>query len=874
MNYKNEELLKAEILRRQKIKKRIILSILVALLICLIGAVSYAAFVILTKADDIDTANIYSQINQRTTLYDDEGREIENLYSSGGNRTLINFADIPDDMINAVVAIEDKTFWDHHGFNIVRMIGAIKERILSGEPISGTSTITQQLARNVFLSETMTERSMQRKILEAWYTVQLEKELSKEQIIEAYLNTVYFGFNSYGIEAAADNYFSKSACDLTTEECIALAALPQSPDTYALVTTDENGILKYNGDMSKERRLLVAKLMYQEGTLSKKELSAVQADSLGDHINVRETETNTASYYTDYAIDIAVKDLAEEFSISEEQAYQMVYTKGLKIYTCLNTQIQDVLTNEINNPDNYTGIASYNTDSAGNILNASDGSILARPRSSYIDDNGRFVFKTSEYKMNEDGSMTIYKGKRLALYEAAASDGTSYVTVSFRTLYTNEGGLSFIDGGSLNIPEGYTTFDNNENCVVSERFFEDYPEFFVSQEDKLVVESSGYTLSEKMNQPQAAAAIIENDTGELKAMVGGRGGVGRQLYNRAVNPRQPGSAIKPIAVYGPALQMSAKAVETGESMNLDSADGSDYGEYITAGSIINDAPVTVGGKVWPKNSSGGYQGKMTLRRAVEQSCNVAAYKVFTQIGEDYSIEKLKEAGITTIDEEGDTNDYNAAALALGGMTEGIKPLEMTAAYATFPNGGIYKEPKLYTKILDHSGNVLLEADNEETQVYSSGVAYIMTDILQTAVSKGTGSNAKIGIQPVGGKTGTTSDQYDIWFAGFTPQYSMALWEGNDFNIQLSSMSSAAASFWASIMKRVCTSSASFRQMPSSVEKIAGEYYIKGTMQKIQEEVTTENTETESEVETTVRETDSTEYEDESDDSDNWEDYFD
>ena len=195
---------------------------------------------------------------------------------------------------------------------------------------------------------------------------------------------------------------------------------------------------------------------------------------------------------------------------------------------------------------------------------------------------------------------------------------------------------------------------------------------------------------------------------------------------------------------------------------------------------------------------------------------------------------LKKVGVTTVDEEGDANDMNPAALALGGMTSGISPLEMAAAFATFPNGGVYNEPIAYTKVLDVNDEVLFEKKAEGKQVYDEGVAWIMTDILRTTVSRGIAGSARLSSQPVGGKTGTTSDNYDIWFCGFTPQYSAAVWVGNDFNISLTSGSGAMARFFSEVMDQVCGDlpRGSFKSKPSSVEMINGEYYVKGTYSRV------------------------------------------
>ena len=256
------------------------------------------------------------------------------------------------------------------------------------------------------------------------------------------------------------------------------------------------------------------------------------------------------------------------------------------------------------------------------------------------------------------------------------------VSIQFKGMYTQEGNVFyFIESGALSIPQGYTTRDSSGNAVISAKFFKDYPEFFVANGNNLVVSSNNYSIKQKVRQPQAATVVLENSTGEIKAMMGGRGAKGKQLYNRATSARQPGSSIKPIASYGPALQMSYEYAQDNKKMKLNNSDGSDWGDYITAGSVINDAPVKNNGKAWPKNWYSGYKGQMTLRHAVQQSVNTCSVKTFQQIGAEYSASMLKKEGVTTVDEEGDVNDLNAAALALGGMTNGISPLEMTAAYA-------------------------------------------------------------------------------------------------------------------------------------------------------------------------------------------------
>lgn len=837
--------------------KAIIKTIIALGLMCVFLVGIYVGFIFL-KAPAINTDDIYSQISQRSIMYDCNGKEVDSLYFSDGNRTVVDYDKIPENMSNAIIAIEDQKFRTHNGFNFIRMIGAIRDSVFGGGEISGTSTVTQQLARNVYLSEIKSQRSMSRKLTEMYCTIVLEKKLTKDQIMEAYLNTIYLGFNSYGVEAAAESYFDKHAKDLTLEQCAALAALPQSPDTYALVYSDyynanttlpkikktDTVTYLYNGDMTKDRRDFVLNNMCNMGFISEQERDEALSKDIRKEIKIGAiSDADKTSYYTDYCLDKLIDDIMDEYSISESDAENMVYTKGLKIYTAMDADIQNIMEEEFADDDNFTSISYTRTNDDGNIV-SDQGVVLAYKYSNYINDNGNFVLKKNECKKNSDGSLTIYKGKRLNFYNTE-SDAGSDISVEFKGLYKtdSDGKFYFIESGALSIPQGYKSYDDNGNCVVSAQFFTDYPDFFKKTDGGYRVTNDNYSLKQKVRQPQAASVIIENKTGEVKGMMGGRGASGKQLYNRAVNPRQPGSSIKPIAVYGPALQMSYEYHEENKRLGLDTSEGSDWGKYITAGSVVNDSLTKDGnGKVWPLNDDHGYHGPQTVREALQQSLNVCSYKIFQQIdrntGADYCLDMLEKSGITTLDREA---DKNPAAISLGGLTRGLTPLEEAAAYEVFPNKGVYKTPVFYTKVMDSKGELLFENSTEETKVYDPGVAWIMTDVLRTVVTNGIGRNASIPSQPSAGKTGTTSNMYDIWFSGFTPQYTMSLWMGNDINMSVSNYSYKAAGFWGSIMQRVCEDipRGSFFEMPHNVVQTNGEYYIKGTYSHVAKKRTKE-----------------------------------
>lgn len=836
--------------KKKSLFKRIIMAVLAVFITACLAMCCYAG-VIIIKAPKIDPSNIYETLNESSILYDQNGKEVSKVYAgTDGNRTNIEYSEIPEDMINAIVAIEDKTFWKHHGFNIIRIFGAIKDSLFNSTSISGTSTLTQQLARNIYLTN---ERSLNRKIKEAYYTVCLERNLTKEQIIEAYLNTINLGYGCYGIQSAAQAYFSKDAKDLNLLECASLAALPQSPTTNALVLryekgtvskddsniikTDSSWIYYYNGDTSKQRRDTVLEFMCEQGYISEAQRDEALNDDLRDDIKLGASSSSSfASYFTDYVIQEVIADLVEQEGMSESQAAQYVYSGGLKIYTTLDSKAQKIVEKEYRNAGNFPGISYLNTDSSGNIIN--EGAITLYAYSNFFDSEGSFTLKPDEYKWRKDGSLVLYKDKRLNFYETEY-EGETDCNIEFKDLYIQENGIFYtVEGGVVSIDAKYKTKTDKGNVIISADFFDDHPDFFTETSSGLMIAQTGYTLRQKVRQPQSSMVILDNKTGQIKAMIGGRDTEGNMLYNRAESPRQPGSSIKPLAVYSAALQQGADAAAAGKkqtfSYTFDKNNDSSYGGWWTANSYINDAKMTVNGQVWPKNWYNDYRGWMTFRTAVEQSVNVCAVKVFSEVGADYSASQLEKFGITTVVKDGAVNDMNAAALALGGMTKGVSPLQMAGAYAALANLGTYNEPVAYTQVCDRNGDVILKSQSDTEEVLDEAVAWIMDDILRTTVSNGIANQASISSQPAAGKTGTTTDNYDAWFCGFTPQYTAAVWIGNDVNIELTEGSGAAARLWSTIMNQVCSQFeySGFPSAPSGVTKSGGEYFVKGTEQSI------------------------------------------
>jgi len=689
---------------RKRSKRRTLLTVLLGLLFVFVLAFVGLFIYAYNSVPDIDpdASSIYSNIDLSSIIYDSKGAEIDKLYYTE-DREIVSIKDIPENTKNAFIAIEDKTFYKHHGLNYKRLFGAVLSKLTGrSEEISGTSTITQQLARNVFLSEIKSERTLSRKVREMIYALKIERVYSKDEILEAYLNTIYLGYGCYGIKAAAYTYFGKDVSDLKLAESAALAALPQAPDTYALLkdSKDENTTYMkkyglYANELASDRRDLVLDLMAEQGYISTEKAEKAKkklADVLHPHIEKKPKEL---TYFTDYLTTEVAQDLAEKYSMSMEKAELLIHTGGLRIYSTIDQDIQNAINTE---------------------------------------------------------------------------------------------------------------FSDDWNFPYSEE------------------------------TPQAAMVVTEVGTGRIRAMVGGRNTSGQMLFNRATSPRQPGSSIKPLAVYSAALQKSEDFAR--RAMPFPFVDyGFDrqgvrwWGDYITAGSTVIDERMFINNEVWPLNFSRRFSGYRTFRTALQQSINTCAVKIQLQVGPEYSMEMLRKYGISTIADDASepTNDYNPAALALGAMTYGTTPLDMALAYATFPNKGVRNEGSAYTKVTDDKGKVVLEKEPEGTQVLAENVAFIMRDCLESVVSRGIARSASIyGVQ-VGGKTGTTNDNYDYWFVGFTPKYSAALWIGTDHNTVMSGSSGNAAYLWSKIMSQVPDITAGeYPPQPEDVVMVRGEYYTEAT----------------------------------------------
>ncbi len=765
------------------------------------GAVGAAVISIVDEAPEIDPTTIVTSLAETSSIYDLNGNLIEKILAEE-LRTVVSVKEMPQHLIDAFIAIEDQRFEEHPGVDIEGIAGALVDNFRSGG-LRGASTITQQLVKNVFLNNDV---NLTRKITEAYLALKVETILSKDQILEAYLNRNYFGQNAYGVQEASRTYFSKNVQDLTIAESALLAGIVKSttqfqpyyrvkPNDFDPEKHYEVGKLEVLGEVyiavfneeSVNRQRVVLDEMLAQGKITTNEYQVALAQDIKSILNPEEKKPqDITSYFSDLVKSQVVDTLVDKLGYTRDQAESELFTGGLTIYATIDMEMQKQLENIYTNfveilVGNIEGIrgpvlVDWRINGAGNVVDDKNKIVYYQKDILMTEDNS-LILQENEYQL-DNGNLIIDTDK-INVYP------THFDIVDFYTIDSKKNLVSH-SVGSIVIPEGQ--FSVSEGVItINKSYLDDNPEFYQNQEGRLLIDNQYFFIhDEGVVQPQSATVILDYRTGQIKAIVGGRDIDGSRILNRATDSaRQPGSAIKPVAVYWPALDSG-----------------------MTAATSIDDIPFyDSNGNLWPKNWYNGYRGLHTLRRSVEQSVNVNSVKTVQNIGVSTSVAYLEKMGIinkehpekdnfVTSIENRATNDENLSALGLGGMTKGLSPLELTAAYGAIANDGVYVEPVAFTKILDKNGNVLLDNIPEETIVTSPQVAYIMGDILRTTVSSGIAGRARMSNMAVAGKTGTTQNQADIWFVGYTPYYVTGTWIGNDSpRITLSRNSSTAAQLW-------------------------------------------------------------------------------
>ena len=671
---------------------------------------------IIDSAPDIGNIDV-TPTGYSTFVYDTEGNQIAKLVSSDSNRIPVTMDMVPEDLQHAFVAIEDERFYEHSGIDVQGIIRAAYIGLSTGSFSEGASTITQQLIKNSVFSgwtdETFSE-SVRRKIQEWYLATELEKTMSKEDILLNYMNTINLGHNTLGVQAASLRYFGKSVSQLNLSESAVIAGITQNPTKYDPITYPENNA---------ERREVVLGNMLEQGWITQEEYDEAMADDPYSRIQIVDSTTEDEeinSYFVD-ALTMEVLDDLMEKGYTESQAYTLLYSGGLYIYSTQDPEIQAIVDEVVNDEDYYP--------------------------------NGTKWYLNYELTVqSEDGTLTNYSTEMLESYFTSLDASFSLI------------------------------FDSKEEAQACE---EEYKAYVVGEGDTVLAESESITA-----QPQISLTLMDQRTGDVLAIAGGRGEKTANLtLNRATDSvRQPGSTFKVLSTYAPALDAAGLTLATTQ---LDAA-------Y----SYEDGTPV----RNWYGES---YRGLSSLRLGIQNSMNIVAVKTLVEITPQLGYEYLLDFGFTTLVESEEINGqiYSdiQATLALGGLTNGVTNMELNAAYATIANGGTYIEPKLYTKVTDHDGNVILDADDyrDTHRVLKETTAWLLTSAMEDVVTSGTGTRVNFGTTAIAGKTGTTSDENDVWFAGYTDYYTCTTWAGYDENTDLQGTeSNIAKDIWRGVMEAV------------------------------------------------------------------------
>lgn len=679
---------------------------------------------IIDNAPDIEDIKESVQLEGfQTTIYNQQGKEITTLSTANSNRIYVEYEDIPDNLINAFVAIEDERFWEHNGIDARGILRAFFVGVKNHNFSEGASTITQQLIKNqifnVGLNESTFMDSLERKIQEQYLAIELEKQIDKKDILELYLNAIYLGQGANGIQTASETYFGKEDLnELTLSECAVIAAITQSPTVYDPTLYPEN---------NQTRKNIVLQKMLDQQMISQTEYDEAMADDVYARISINNEDDDKPaktynSYYIDTVINTLTTQLVEELDYTETQAYNAIYSGGLSIYINQDATIQKICDNEINDADNYPPGTSVALNYALTLTDPTNGEL---------------------YNYSSNNLLTYYKEK---------------------------------------------TENPKYNLIYSS---EDTARAAADEFKAAMIEKTGYKeLAESFSttiQPQSSFVIMDQSTGYVKAICGGRGSKnGNLTLNRATDSkRQPGSTFKVLAAYVPALDTAGMTLST---TFVDEATN-----------YSNGTPV--------KNWYSGYRGRQTIRTAIKDSMNIITVKCFQEVTPQVGYDYLCNMGISTL-KNGETsingiaeNDINES-MCLGGLTDGVTNLELTGAYASIANSGTYVEPTFYTKVLDHDGNILIDNTPETKQVMKSTTAWLINNAMQDVVTSGTGTAARLSSgMVVSGKTGTTSSNYDYWFCGSTPYYTASIWMGYDSNTDFSNSNSHKV-IWRKIMDKI------------------------------------------------------------------------
>ncbi len=677
---------------------------LLVLISILVGATAGLLLVYTTDLPQVDALEAYRP-SSITELYDDHERVIGSFALQ--RRVVASYDDFPPVLRDALVSIEDKDFYRHSGINFWRIVGAAYRDITSGGRLQGASTLTMQLARNLFLSP---DRSFHRKVQETMLAIQIERRFTKPQIFTLYANQISLGHGAFGFEAASEFYFSKPAKQLTLEEAALLAGLPKGPTVYSPIN---------HPDRAQKRRNLVINAMLEDGKITAAQAADARSAPLVLHL------AHDPNSLAPYFVEEVRRYLEGKYGADQ------VHEGGLKVYTSLDVDLQKAANQAV-----LDGLAAYERRHG---WKAHLENVLA---------NGGTLDKYFNADWDDELEPNGY------IHALVTSAGTGIATLKFGR-YTAGLGQADVAWTQHKLADILKTGDICYVKIVS-----------------LATNGAARVSLEQDSGVQGSLLAIDNATGGIKAMVGGRD-FNESKFDRATQAmRQVGSSFKPY-VYTTVIDQGASPYDT-----------------------ILDEPIsfdTPSGPYSPHNYDEKFEGIITLRRALAQSRNIPALRLANKVGIKSVIDYAGRFGITA-----KLPPYLPVAL---GSAE-IALIEHTSAYSVFPNDGVRVIPRYITRVTDYEGRVLEEDFPEVKDVISQRTARIMTSMLREVVLHGTGIAAAKLPFPVAGKTGTTNDFTDAWFMGFSPTMTCGVWVGYDEKKSLGAKETgahAALPIWMNFM---------------------------------------------------------------------------
>ena len=663
-------------------------------------------------------------------------------------RDIVHIQDVPDSLKKAVLAIEDARFYDHGGVDLTGIARAGFVALTNGHATQGASTITMQVARNFFLSS---EKTYTRKIYEMLLAYKIESKLTKDQILEVYMNQIYLGQRAYGFASAARVYFGKDLKDLTLAESAMLAGLPKAPSAYNPVV---------NPKRAKIRQEYILQRMYELHYITQEQYDEASKQPL------------------------VVKGAGKEFSVHAEYVAEMVrqmmyaqyreeaYTRGLNVVTTIDSADQDVAYRALRKglmdyerrhgyrgPEAFIDLPS----DADDREQAIDDALLEHP------DNGEII--------------------------AAVVTSASPKQVQATFI---DGNVATIQGDGLR----FAQFALGPRAQPNQRV---RPGAIV----RLVKDDDGNWSITQLPQVEGAFVSVVPQDGAIRALVGGFD-FNKNKFNHVTQAwRQPGSSFKPF-IYSASLEKG-----------------------LGPATVINDAPLffsaaETGGQAWePKNYGGGFDGPMTMRTALQKSKNLVSIRILNQIGTKYAQQYITRFGFDA--------DRHPAYLPMALGAGLVTPLQMAGAFSVFANGGYRVNPYLIAEVTDQRGIVVahaqpLVAEQSAPHAIEPRNAYVMNSLLQSVAQRGTGAKTNVLKRiDLGGKTGTTNDSRDAWFAGYQHTLTAIAWIGYDNPRSLGDRETGgglALPVWIDYMARALKGVPEYKMpMPDGVTELGSELYF-------------------------------------------------